>query len=331
MIPGLNLYTSLFINKEPDLLIKDIEPHLTELLSSDIYEPYIQQQLSVFDNYIDIIRILYSIGFIGLFDKKTSTFVFCHDGKDPNKEFSPNGRILIHPCYWIALNCTVNILEPELAEEIYDEYDIEVSSETPEQRAKRIGSIISRLENIPTGKEGASEFEEWCLQAIKIVFAGALRNAALHPNKNSTQRRDIVATNLSETRVWKRIYEDYKARQVIFEVKNYIDLAGDEYRQMHSYLTGDYGKLGFIICRGFNEDLKKGKELDWMKEMFNGHRVLIVKLTGKFFCSLLSKLRSPQKHDAPDKALNHILDTYTRLYIGGSSTSSRSAKSRVED
>jgi len=326
MIPGLNLFTSAFLNQSPEIQIKDIEPVLSTLLVSDSYAPIIQQQLSVLDSYLDVIRILYGVGFIGLHDNKSNSFVFCHDGKDPNKEFSVNGRILIHPCYWMALNCNHNTLEPEQAEEIYDEYDIEISSETPEQRTRRIGKIIADLEKIPLGKDGCNEFEEWCHQAIKIVFAGALRNAELHPNKVATQRRDIVATNLSETPVWKRIYEDYKSRQIIFEVKNFCDLQGDAYRQMLSYLTGEYGKLGFIICRDHTDNLVKGKELEWMKEMYTSHHVLIVKLTGKFFCTLLSKLRSPQKHDAPDKALNHILDTYTRLYISGGGKKAKPAR-----
>jgi hypothetical protein len=317
MIPGLSLFTGAFSNSNPDLLIKDVGHLLKKVLESDEHPVDIQQQIAVFGNHFEVIRVLYSIGFIGLYDDSARTFVFCHDGRDPNKEFKVNGRILVHPCYWIALNCSKAFIDPEEAEEIYDEYDIEVSSETPQQRTRRIGKIISELEKIPLGKEGCSDFEDWCLQTIKIVFAGALRNAVLHPNKGATQRRDIVATNLCETRVWKRIYDDYKSRQIIFEVKNYVNLDSDAYRQMLSYCHDQYGKIAFIVCRDTDESIKKHKELDWMKEMFNSHGILIIKLTGKYFCSLLSKLRSPQKHDSPDKAINHLLDTYTRLYLAG--------------
>ncbi|HAZ13447.1 MAG TPA: mdtC domain protein [Bdellovibrionales bacterium] len=52
--------------------------------------------------------------------------------------------------------------------------------------------------------------------------------------------------------------------------------------------------------------------------MYKSHDVLIIKLTAKFLCNLLSKLRSPQKHDAPDKALNALLDLYLRTYVNGS-------------
>ncbi len=217
----------------------------------------------------------------------------------------------------MALNATRNTLDPEEAEEIYDEYDIEVASETPEQRVKSIGQLIANLALIPEGRDGYSQYEEWCHKAIKIIFAGVLRNIELHPNKQATQRRDVVATNLSESPVWRRIKEDYGARQVIFEVKNFKNIGSDEYRQMLSYLTGDYGKIGFVITRDDDTNLRKGKELDWMLEMYNRHGVLIVKLCGRYMCGLLSKLRNPQKHDVPDKTLNKLLDTYTRTYISG--------------
>lgn len=115
-------------------------------------------------------------------------------------------------------------------------------------------------------------------------------------------------------------------RQAIFEIKNYKSLASNEYRQMLSYLTGEYGRLGFIVNRDDDTNLEKGRELDWMREMYNSHDVLIIKLTGKYLANMLSKLRNPQKHDAPDKALNSLLDTYIRLYIGGGTKSKRVKK-----
>ena len=102
------------------------------------------------------------------------------------------------------------------------------------------------------------------------------------------------------------------------EVKNQVGLGGDEYRQMLSYLTGEYGKCGFIITRDKAIELEKDKELGWVKEMYDKHSgVLIVKLTGAFFASLLSKLRNPQRHDEASIRLNKLFDTYTRLYLAG--------------
>ena len=223
----------------------------------------------------------------------------------------------MHPCYWLALDCREQTLEPEQAAEIHDEYDIEVSSQTPEIRNHRLGQTMSQLVHIPVGEAGSRAFEEWCNQAIKIVFAGGLRNVVLKPNGNSVQRRDVVGTNHGQTPAWKRILDDYGSRQVLFEVKNYTDLiGGDEYRQVLSYLCNTYGRLGFIITRSDTIDLEKGKELDWMREIYLNHEHrLVIKLPAKVLIGLLSKLRNPQKHDATDEALDGLLDLYERRYL----------------
>lgn len=322
-LPGLKIIASSFHNRMPEINIEEASSIISSVISKDNYDQEIQKYFALFNDPINIVRDLYSVGFIGIYDEKSGNYIFCHDGRDPNKEIEKGLKILIHPCYWMALNLQRNSLNPEEAEDIYDEYDIEISSDNPEQRKKRLGQIINELDSIQVGREGFSEFEDWCLQAIKIVFAGSLRNIEHHPNKDAVQRRDVVATNLCESRVWKRIYEDYKSRQIIFEIKNFENIGGDEYRQMLSYLTGDYGKFGIIINRDDDHMLKKGKELEWFREMYSSHKIIVIKITGKYLCDLLSKLRNPQKHDIPDKSLNKLLDTYTRLYVSGKTSNEK--------
>ncbi|MEZ1439166.1 hypothetical protein QVM41_23140 [Pseudomonas shirazica] len=124
------------------------------------------------------------------------------------------------------------------------------------------------------------------------------------------------------------MFADYKCRQVVFDAKNYKDLGPSEYRQLQSYLVGNYGKLGLIINRDLDENLHNGKDLDWVKELYQGHGSLIVKLPAKFLCKHLQKLRSPEKHDAIDKQMNSLLDTYERNYLSIKSTNTRGKKSR---
>jgi hypothetical protein len=127
----------------------------------------------------------------------------------------------------------------------------------------------------------------------------------------------VVASNLSEKGAWKRVLNDYHSRQVIFEIKNKFEFAPDDFRQMRSYLHDEYGTLGFIVTRDRKWDLYAGPELEFCREMYYKHRVIIIKLTGSFLYSLLSKLRSPSKHDPCDHAINKIIDTYVRLYFSG--------------
>ncbi|MEI5083412.1 ATP-binding protein, partial [Pseudomonas aeruginosa] len=63
-----------------------------------------------------ILQSLYSVGFVGIRDKNTSSYSFCHDGRTPDKGFESNEKLLIHPCYWLGLNLNRNALAPEEAE-----------------------------------------------------------------------------------------------------------------------------------------------------------------------------------------------------------------------
>jgi hypothetical protein len=276
-----------------------------------------------------VLRALYGVGFIGTHDTASGTFAFCHDGRNPDKELQQSDRVLVHPCYWIGLNLTRDALTEGEAEQINDEYEIRVTSQTPEIRAARIGKIIADLGRVEEGASGAEDFELWVENAVRTVFAGHLDNVERKSNGSATQRRDVVASNLCQTSSFRRIHADYKTRQVIFEVKNYRDIGRDEYRQMLSYMVDKYGDLGFIVTRDEAEDLTADRELAWVREIHSGHKKLVVRLTGKFFQRLLAKLRSPEKHDVVDKAINNLLDKYERTYLGQNGlTGNQSAKRR---
>lgn len=320
LIPTLKPLVTAFRDGPPELAYGDIINRFEALFMNKDLDAVYQREFAILESAHEGVRTLYSVGVLGMRDTASKAFVFCHDGRNPNKEFAPADRLLIHPCYWMALNLNRNTLNADEAAEIHDEYEVEVFSEAPEIRSRRIGQLLSKLDKIPVGEAGASEFEDWCLRAIRICFTGPLRNFELHANKNATQRRDVIATNLSDHGVWKRVLDDYKARQVVFEVKNKNGITPDDYRQMLSYLHDDYGKIGFIITRDKSYNLYAGPELEWTREIYNKHRVLVVKMTGLFLASLLSKLRSIQriqKADPCEHQMNKLLDTYTRLYLSG--------------
>lgn len=316
VFPALDLFTSLFSGRSPDCTVSEASKIISAALEGSLMKDKIKQQdILLLEGPVQVIQRLYSIGFIGLFNVQSSSYVFCHDGKEPDKEFLSGSRLLLHPCYWLALSVHESSMSLEAAENIHDEYDIEVSSVSEEQRKQRIGALLNDLSGIPEGPSGAVDFEAWVLKAVKILFATNLANVELHPNKNGLQQRDIVATNLSDTPVWSRILNDYKARQVIFEIKNYKELTAADYRQVNGYLYKEYGQLAFIVSRDHTDNLEKHKELQWMKEIYDQHNKLIVKLSVKFLERHLSKMRSPQKHDEANKQLSKLIDLYIRSYV----------------
>jgi hypothetical protein len=299
IFPGLDKLTRVFANGSGHRAAEEVRELIIAETDNPALSPAEAQHFRILGPPDGCIQALYSIGFIGVKDSTSGRFKFCHDGNQTKFDILPKTQFLVHPCYWRALNIhdheltaeSIEDLPPALVE-IHDEYDIEVKSETPEIRKHRLGQIISALPLIPEGDAGAHQFEDWCQQAISILFAGALAHVEAKPNKDATQRRDIVARNKGSTDAWKRILEDYKVRQVIFEVKNYRDLGTTEYRQMNSYLVREYGLLGFIITREEDESLLKDKDLAWVKEIYFEHRKLIVKLTGTWLSKYLSRARS---------------------------------------
>lgn len=327
IFPAIQIATSCFKDGEPELLavtaLKIIQDAVEGLEEDGEHAALAEARLL---QPSGILQSLYSVGFVGVHDQHTSSYSFCHDGRTPDKGFDSADKILIHPCYWLGLNLSKNALAEGEAEEINDEYDIKVQSITPELRSSRIGQVISMLDKIPLGREGDRDFEAWCLESLRIIFAAHLINIEQHPNGAAVQRRDIVGTNKENSDFWKRVYSDYKTRQVVFDAKNYTDMGASEYRQLQSYLTGNYGKLGFIISRDKDELLMAGKDLDWVREMHQSHQVLIMKLPARFICKLLQKLRSPEKHDAIDRQMYSLLDVYERNYLGIKSSRVRKSK-----
>lgn len=315
IFPAIEEFTTSFHQRSPELSVETALNIVEKTLLMKNFTKEKQQDIYLFENGNQVIHRLYSVGFLGIYNEKSTSYIFCHDGKDPDRDFLPDTKLLLHPCYWLALGSTQSELKLDEAEDIHDEYDIEVSSVSSEQRNQRIGGLLQELTDIPEGFDGAQEFEAWCLKSLKIIFAGVLSNIEMHPNKNGLQQRDIVATNLSTTNLWKRIFEDYDSRQVVFEVKNFKELKAAEYRQINSYLCNEYGRIGFIVTRDHTNNLEKHRELQWAKELYNDHKKIVIKISSKFIEKHLSKVRSPKKHDAVEKELNNLLDTYIRNYF----------------
>ena len=318
VFPGIAQLTTAFSNGPPQFLVSNAVTTIHRILNDPSIDADVLQHLRILGSGEEIIKALYGVGFLGVFDQQNNTWIFSHDGKKPDKIIKANDSLMVHPCYWNALNLQKDDLGQHVAEQIFDEYEITIYSQSVEQRATRLGQIISELNTIPVGLEGSGNFEEWCKRAIEIAFAKELTNIQLHPNKDAVQRRDIVATNQALHGFWKRICDDYGTRQVIFEVKNFEEIGISEYRQMNGYLTREYGMFGFIICRDKQAGLMKGKELEAFREFYLQGKV-IVKITATALTHILSKLRSPAKIDAGDLALGKLLDTHIRVYASGQS------------
>jgi len=318
VIPGVGLLTGAFTNGSAKISWTDASQKIEPVMLDPNQREEVVQNFKILRTPDEAIKSLYGIGFFGIYDKQSGNYIFSHDGKSPSRTFGEADFLMIHPCYWAAMNIGQDGITQEDAEEIYDEYEITIASQGSEQRSKLLGQLISQLNSIPVGLDSAHDFEDWCKRAIEIAFARQLSNIQLRGNLSAVQRRDIIGTNEATGGFWRKIKDDYNTRQVIFEVKNYESIGIDEYRQVHSYLGREYGSLAFIICRDKQGAVSKGRELEAFREFYQKGCV-IVKLTADFLVTTLSKLRSPEKFDAGSNLLDRILDTHVRIYASGQS------------
>lgn len=319
MIWGLDHFVSAFRNGSAHQTVASASSLLDLVLASEKLPAGVAQHCAILGNSAEVVRCLYSVRFLGIRTIATQGFTYCHDGKATDIEFRPEMELLIHPCYWMALNLTDDPLTPKKADFVSDEYDelkIDVAPVGVEQRHQRLDLLIGEFAAIAAGDADAGKFEAWCQSVIRIIYSGALTNVELHPNGAAVQRRDVVARNTGNRPAWRRILQDYEVRQVIFEIKNYeADLGPNEFRQMASSLKNSHGRLGFIINRSKSLNLEgKGKELDWVREIWEDNK-LIIKLNADHLLKMLTKVRAPQKHDEPDTSLDGLLDRYERLYL----------------
>lgn len=134
IFPAIKVLTRAFANNKPEMAVAEVEGILNQVLRRDDYEPAIQQDIVMFDGPREAIRELYSVGFLGIQEDTSGSFNFCHDGRSPDIAVEADSRLLVHPCYQLALNVTKGEVSLECAQEIHDDYEIEVVSVSQEQR-----------------------------------------------------------------------------------------------------------------------------------------------------------------------------------------------------
>jgi hypothetical protein len=149
----------------------------------------------------------------------------------------------------------------------------------------------------------------------------------LHPNGAAVQRRDIVATNNAQSGFWRRVYEGYSARQVIFEIKNYANLSIDDVRQALSYSGKEYGRIVFLVYRGENEGASE-KERSWLLEMYTRHNLVVLLLPASILARFLSKYRAQKRVEYWQTVLDRRLDIHLRSYLSIKSPRAAKKKSR---
>lgn len=316
VLPGLELFVDVFRDRHAVTRLGS----LMEILGETIDESRLlaspkARDFALLGSSRDIIGALYAVGFIGLRDRSENKFVFCHDGSlSSTDDWSGDREVIVHPCYWEALNISESLVPLEVATSVTDEYTPVPADEVKDIRTRGIGKVLGELASIPSGRDGARAFEQWVLRVVQILFQGDLTNFEAKPNSGAVSQRDIVATNMATKGFWHRVLSDYGSRQVIFEVKNYAEITNDDLRQVLSYSIGEYGRFSVVVIRcdkeGFSPITKA-----WLREMYHEHKRLMLLMPTVTLQRCLEKLRTVRKHDYTEKQMTKRLDDLVRRYV----------------
>ncbi len=315
VLPGLRLFAEVFRGTKTTWKYGEI---LSLLNNSLTHESYVKEEASDFaalGNEAEIFLALYSVGFLGVKRDDSKPYVFCHDGARSDLANVPtDAEVAVHPCYWRGLDLSEETESIDLITNVHDEYAPVKTHELRDRRMVLLGQTVEELPRIAPGEQNAATFEDWALRAVKIVFAGSLSNVALHPNGAAVQRRDIIATNCAAKGFWRRILEDYKSRQVVFEIKNYSELSIEDIRQSLSYSGREYGQMVFLVYRGENEGVSE-RERAWLQEMYGQHQFLPFLLPARLLQRFISKYRGKARPDYWQGVMEKRLDTHLRRWV----------------
>jgi len=327
VLPGIDEFVNIFhgAHSQPMYVeVLDLIERASESLSSDAAQSY-----EIFGGPAGVFLALFSVGFVGV-RTASGDYEFCHDGATSGLDgLGPDCRVAVHPCFWHAMDLQDADLPVEVAVLVHDDFDTATGQgAVHDQRLRQLGKVLVDYDQINAGPEHASKFEEWVHRAICVLFAGELTNITLHPNVNAAQRRDIVATNSTNSGFWKRLFDDYRCRHVVFEVKNYEDLDTADFNQAVAYGGDRYGKVSFIVHRGATG--LDPNDRAHIKSRYFGTQHLIVLLPASTLLLCLKKQRSVRRADYSEETLARLLDTYERQYLGVDSGKKHARRRRAK-
>lgn len=122
-------------------------------------------------------------------------------------------------------------------------------TQIPVTSAKRKLSAIIKL---PTGKTDNADrqYEDNVCPLMASLLYPHLDFAQEQSRTDSNVLiRDLIFYNNRSSDFLKDIYDDYGSKQIVFELKNVLEITRDHIFQLNRYLNDQFGKFGVIITR----------------------------------------------------------------------------------
>ncbi|MBK0115338.1 MULTISPECIES: P-loop ATPase, Sll1717 family [unclassified Delftia] len=252
--PNISVLLELFYGLGNEYSLLGIEDLIAKLLVNEKIKKHCAAWFFDYTTASRLIELLYGIGFMGL--RRSGRTIFKEAGKDSNAKLPIDQatHFVIHPTYQPALNLR-NILIQKVSEETPLKHE-GILEELPEnyrfdQYKEELKRTLEDLKTLPLGHPGAQAFEEIVGRVVKLCFFRSLTNTQPKVRMaDGSQIRDWIAANRASGGFWDVVRTKYGATQVVFECKNYVDLAADDFQQVNYYFSETFGRFGIIFFRG---------------------------------------------------------------------------------
>jgi hypothetical protein len=216
------------------------------------------------------INLLYGIGFVGIRNKGTIEYRSQGSQSDV-PSLDAQTHIVIHPCYADALNLQ------EIVVSSLDDTKLQLEGlvlDLPEfltldDYTTRLEALLSEIESIPLRKPGATRFEDFVGEVVRLCFFKMLNNVqAKQRDVSGCIVRDWIAANVAQYGFWEMLRSKYEATQIVWECKNYSDLHADDFHQA-AYCTGRAIGNVCIVC--FRGDPKEKHYYEHVRRIHDGN------------------------------------------------------------
>lgn|GEM_PF-898512 len=275
----------------------------------------------------ELLHELHSIGFFGYREGGSGTYTFCHDGRLAGITFGQNVELMVHPCYWRAVKAeSSDDMAPEVAEQIHDDYNeryevIDVTSVALERRQDLIRRVIEELDSIPIG-ENDEAFYAWAAKSLGILLSTGIRDLE--------RDGDSLHGRITSTRsIWRDIQAENQATHLLFLLRNINSLTvtaiSDAYAR--SKRSRD-AKVIFLCTRATEDVIRKGPELEAIKQHFKDNGVAVAHITAKTICRSLQKLRDPASDSEPGRFVRNAIEQTIYSYGQSQKPATRRRKQR---
>jgi hypothetical protein len=252
--PLLGIVLTRFYGLGTEYTIGSIDDFIKKLLVDKEVQEACRTWIYNFVAPDHFIQLLYNVGFWGHKQPDGSTrFKSSEAENSGNLAIAQDSTVVIHPSYIDGLQLQNRVIT-SLGETVSLRtsgliFDVPESFSTASYRAK-IEELSAELATIETGRPMARQFEDLIGEVIRLCFFRSLSNVQPRSrNYNGTVIRDWIASDRAQSGFWAIVREKYNATQILWECKNYGDLAADDFHQATYYMNDQAGRGCPLIRR----------------------------------------------------------------------------------